>query len=97
VARSKGRDDDGASARDACSSCDRRLRVAGPRDARSMALACPRCSSTDVARSRRRGIEHVVGWLGARPYRCYACGRRFFAWTLHAARLGARIEKETEP
>jgi len=39
---------------------------------------CPRCGSTRVHRSRRRGvIEHVFGLAGLTIRRCHACGLRF--------------------
>jgi len=44
-----------------------------------MTIACPRCSSTDVRRSRRRVVEHVLSLLGFYPYRCWGCMRRFVA------------------
>jgi len=40
---------------------------------------CPRCGSTNVRRSHRRGfLERVFLWLRRRrPYRCEACDKRF--------------------
>ena len=40
---------------------------------------CPRCGSTNVRRSRRRGLlERVLlRLLGLRPYRCEDCDERF--------------------
>ncbi|MEF8728210.1 MAG: hypothetical protein V5B34_08350 [Accumulibacter sp.] len=44
-------------------------------------MKCPKCHSTDLHRSRRRGLKE--GWSLRRkqlaPYRCSACGNRFIA------------------
>ncbi|MBV8207230.1 MAG: hypothetical protein JO041_10590 [Acidobacteria bacterium] len=41
---------------------------------------CPRCEATDVHRSRRRGFfEHtVLRVIRKRPFRCFACGYRYY-------------------
>ena len=39
---------------------------------------CPRCGSSDTARSHRKHVERLL--LGVRPYRCNACQRRFFTF-----------------
>lgn len=39
---------------------------------------CPRCGSTRVHRSRRRGFtEHALSLVGLKMRRCHACGLRF--------------------
>jgi predicted RNA-binding Zn-ribbon protein involved in translation (DUF1610 family) len=42
-------------------------------------LACPECGSTEIARSRRRGlVEHYfLRVLHIHPYRCMSCNHRF--------------------
>jgi hypothetical protein len=53
-------------------------------------LACPRCHSHDVARSRTRGfLERGARIFGLRPFRCMACYGRFFS-------LGGRIRRDAE-
>lgn len=43
-------------------------------------MNCLHCGSTDVHRSRRRGlVDKLRSWLGQRPYRCHTCMHRFFA------------------
>ena len=40
-------------------------------------MKCPVCKSTELAPSRRRGVEHLLRYLWPRaPYRCKECGRR---------------------
>jgi DNA-directed RNA polymerase subunit RPC12/RpoP len=43
-------------------------------------ICCPRCGSSEVSKSRRRGIvEKYLGTvLQMRPYRCYECSLRFW-------------------
>ena len=43
-----------------------------------MALGCPKCGCAEVRRSVRRDWEWLL--LGILPYRCPACGRRFYAF-----------------
>jgi hypothetical protein len=44
-----------------------------------MISKCPKCQSEKVFRSRRRNkLEHVLYWLGLRPWRCEECKSRFF-------------------
>jgi len=40
---------------------------------------CPECGSTEISRSRRRGLlEHyVLRVLQIHPYRCLSCSHRF--------------------
>jgi predicted Zn-ribbon and HTH transcriptional regulator len=37
---------------------------------------CPRCTSTEIARSRRRVWERLLFFL--KPYRCTICDHRYF-------------------
>ncbi len=39
---------------------------------------CRTCGRADLYRSRRRGPEVVLSWLGFFPFRCRACGERSF-------------------
>jgi len=41
---------------------------------------CPNCGAAEVHRSRRRGVfEHILlRMVSRRPYRCFACGARFY-------------------
>lgn len=41
---------------------------------------CPECQATEVHRSRRKGLwEHTaLRLMRRRPYRCFACGHRFY-------------------
>lgn len=44
-----------------------------------MSSKCPKCQSAKVCRSRLRNkLEHVLHWLGLRPWRCEECSSRFF-------------------
>lgn len=56
--------------------------VAGSSGSRPVSPArepCPKCQSTGVHRSRRRGlVDRVRGLMGFLPYRCHVCGLRFF-------------------
>src|SRR5438093_5834922 len=38
---------------------------------------CPRCTSTAVRRSHRKGIERLLSLLGIYPFRCENCSYRF--------------------
>lgn len=39
---------------------------------------CPYCESTDTHRSRSRWYDVFAPLFGYRPFRCRACGRRFY-------------------
>lgn len=59
------------------------------------AFQCPYCLSADVRRSRRQGLGEIPGmFLGIYPFRCLACGERFFGsiW-MRAKREYARCPK----
>jgi hypothetical protein len=43
----------------------------------SPSRSCPRCGSTDVHRSRSRGLEFVLRLMGVGFYRCVKCQSRF--------------------
>lgn len=45
---------------------------------------CPRCKSSDVHRSRRRGLFELAMLrpLLVRPYRCWCCYHRHYGSTL---------------
>ncbi len=47
-------------------------------------IACPRCSSTNVRRSRRRWFDWLLTLIFVVPYRCRDCRTRFF-------RLGLKL------
>ena len=51
----------------------------------SVCPTCPKCSSRDVRRSKRKGfLERTVLDLAAlRPYRCRKCDHRFFRFGRH--------------
>ena len=40
-------------------------------------LSCKKCGSDHVRRSRKRGFDHFLRFLGLRPFRCFDCGYRF--------------------
>ena len=42
--------------------------------------SCPNCGSEAIRRSLRSGIVENIFYrmIGLRPYRCQACGERFF-------------------
>ena len=42
------------------------------------AMPCPLCGTFDLTRSRRRGIEYFIAWLGIFPYRCLRCDLRCY-------------------
>src|SRR5579862_2718081 len=45
-------------------------------------LVCPRCSSIEIYRSRRRGLafeRFLLPLAGFRPYRCIRCDKRFYS------------------
>jgi ribosomal protein L37AE/L43A len=56
---------------------------------------CPRCRSTDVARSERRGILELIllRYTDIRPYRCKRCEQRHYS-RIH---LGAQPRKDSYP
>jgi len=41
-------------------------------------IACPRCSSVNIRRSRRRWLDWLPPYILAAPYRCRDCRSRFF-------------------
>jgi ribosomal protein L37AE/L43A len=46
------------------------------------ALACPRCTSSEIRRSRSRGVafeRFLLPLLNRRPYRCMRCEKRFYS------------------
>jgi len=44
------------------------------------ALTCPRCESASVRRSRRVNVQEMTRMMmGVYPFRCNACGERFWA------------------
>lgn len=49
---------------------------------------CPRCKSSDIHRSRRRGPfeRAMLRPLLLRPYRCWSCCRRHYGSTLRRSR-----------
>ena len=50
-----------------------------PYHRKTVPLSCPRCSSTEVRRSRRTSLlEHVAALVLLYPYRCRRCMHRFF-------------------
>jgi hypothetical protein len=53
---------------------------------RTLAPSCPRCSSAEVHPSRLRRLDWLALPLPLRPYRCLACGHRFWrpGWWLRA-------------
>jgi DNA-directed RNA polymerase subunit RPC12/RpoP len=53
-------------------------------------IRCRHCNSDDVARSRTRGAEGLLRFIGIRPYRCLLCSRRFFG----SMRLAIKVEQE---
>jgi hypothetical protein len=44
-------------------------------DQEHAAHRCPSCGGTDIERTPRCGLEHLLP--RRRPYHCCACGRRF--------------------
>jgi C4-type Zn-finger protein len=42
-------------------------------------MRCPRCSSKDVRRSRRRNLLERIASVLIKPYRCDNCDYRFFS------------------
>lgn len=49
---------------------------------------CPICGSTDIHRSRRRGIAEQIACrlTPVRPFRCNACDARIYAYEQDAAK-----------
>jgi hypothetical protein len=46
-------------------------------------MTCPGCRSGTCKRSRREGSrDFLFRLIGLRPWRCCACERRFFAWSV---------------
>ena len=41
-------------------------------------LLCPRCASSAVRRSHRRGLERLLSLLAVYPFRCESCHARFW-------------------
>jgi hypothetical protein len=48
----------------------------------SQGMNCPRCASTEIRRSQRRGLETLLSWIGFWPFRCERCDARFLRFTL---------------
>jgi len=44
----------------------------------SECLLCPRCASSAVRRSHRRGLERLLSLLAVYPFRCKSCQARFW-------------------
>ncbi len=40
---------------------------------------CPNCGDSGHWRSRRRGLEILLGWVNVYPYRCTRCYERFLS------------------
>jgi len=57
-------------------------------------IHCPDCGVTSVTRSRRRGLVEQLLSPVARPYRCLACGKRFFGSDI-AHRLNKQLAFES--
>jgi hypothetical protein len=51
---------------------------------RSAHLVCPACGSSQIARSRTRGLfEFILRWLlQIKPYRCSMCDHRHFRFRI---------------
>ena len=46
-------------------------------------MICPQCRCADCFRSHRTGGRDFLGTLvRLRPWRCHACDKRFYAWTV---------------
>ncbi len=46
-------------------------------------MICPQCRSADCFRSHRGGASDFFATLiQLRPWRCHACDKRFYAWTV---------------
>ena len=43
-------------------------------------MPCPSCGTFDLTRSRRRGFDFLVTWLGLYPYRCQRCDQRCYRY-----------------
>ncbi len=43
-----------------------------------IARVCPKCRSTNVHRSHRRGSEHLMTIFLMRPFRCHNCKHRYW-------------------
>jgi hypothetical protein len=54
-------------------------------------LLCPRCASSAVQRSHRRGIERLLSLLAVYPFRCQACHSRF--WRLAVKGRAANAQR----
>ena len=54
-------------------------------------LACPRCKSPAVHRSRRRGFDWIMSPLGFLPARCFTCDRRFYTRQVPVNALPQRL------
>jgi DNA-directed RNA polymerase subunit RPC12/RpoP len=46
-------------------------------------MICPQCHGESCIRSRRRGSrDFLLSAVGLRPWRCFDCENRFFAWAV---------------
>jgi hypothetical protein len=46
-------------------------------------MICPQCRSAECFRSHRGGAgDFLATFVGLRPWRCRACDKRFYAWTV---------------
>jgi hypothetical protein len=66
-----------------------------PRPTKRRMLPCPWCGSSSLSRSRRRGLERMLGWVGLFPYRCDACTRRIYRFRPDPTRLPPRATGRT--
>lgn len=59
-------------------------------------LCCPRCGSSEISRSRPRGVmeKHLGNLMHLRPYRCYECSLRF--WKRRSTAPAPRPELQVE-
>jgi uncharacterized Zn finger protein len=56
------------------------MALSSARQAAPVVRQCPQCGDSKTHRSHRHGVvEHVVSVFRIYPYRCEACGQRFFA------------------
>jgi predicted RNA-binding Zn-ribbon protein involved in translation (DUF1610 family) len=52
----------------------------------SVQSTCPKCRSGYIGRSHRSALEAALSITNLFPYRCDACGKRFFLFGKYRAR-----------
>jgi hypothetical protein len=60
---------------------------------------CPKCASTDVWRSPRRGFYELVllSSISMRPFRCLGCANRFYRFSFNGRAASSSFSRVRDP